>query len=491
MLSAMTKTKLLVGLATMLSMALLAAMPAALAAKRNPWSRIGTVHDNFNQPGLAVAANGGLHAVWVRSAADDTQDLVHTPVTLAGNVGASDAVQSGWAAMWPVPDLIATASGFRAFWGGIRSTQASETNMNVNTAAAPATGTPWTLQQGDASEGSGGYASDIGAVVGGGGTPLFAYAGTGGVFVHAGTDPATADYNVQTQLGGCCGYYPDLGYDASAGNAWVVWGSNATNRVGLYAQRVDASTGAPRGSAARLPKSATSYRGSLNFDQQITRTPVVSGAHAAYVAYTSGYPSTNRILVWKLSSAGVAAPVVVATGRDLRTPGIAADSSGRIWVTWSTSSSAVPVVHARRSNPKVTRFGASVSVSKPPAGDCQDLFELTPAAAPSRLHLVGTFESACSSTTLGLYYSQVFPGLGISASPSHIRGKSQVTFTVRDAGVAVKGARVSVAGKSDTTDGSGAATVTIGPVSKKTRYVATASHRSFVKGRTTVVVRPK
>ena len=488
MLSAMTRTKLL--LATVAAMTVLAStvVPAASAAGSNPWKKIGTVQENFNQPGLIVSASGTLQTVWVRAGASNTQDLVHTPVSLTGVIGANDGVQTGWASMWPVPDLIVAGGNLQAFWGGIRTTQAGETNQNISTATAPSAGTPWTLHPGDVSEGSGGYASDIGAAVGASSTPLFSWGATAGVFVHAGTDPSTPDYNVQTQLGGCCGYSPDIGYDASSGDAWVVWASNATNHVGLYAQKIDATTGQPIGTASRLPQSATTYAGTVSFDQQITRTPVVTGAHAAYVAYTAGYPSTNRIMLWKLSSAGVSAPIVVAKETNLRTPGIAVDSTGRVWVSWShNGSDGLPVVQARRSNPAVTRLGATVSVTKTPSGDCQSLYELTPAAATSRLHVVATY--ACTAG-LGLYYTQVFPGLSLSASPSHFQGKSKVTFTVTDAGASVAGATVSVDGKTDTTNSNGKATITLGPVNKKTRFVATARKHAFVRGRTTVVVRP-
>lgn len=484
MLSAVTKTKLLIATAGAVAALASAAVPSATAAGSNPWKKIGTVHDNFNQPGLTVASTGALHVIWIRPDGNNA-DVVHTPVSLGGTLGANATLQSNWVEIWPVPDLLSTASGLQAFWGGTRSLDANETNKDLSTATAPASGSPWTLQSGDVESGSGGAASAVGAAMGAGGVPLISWdAGSTGVFVHAGTDPSTPNYNVQTQLGGCCGYTPDIGYDASSGNAWVAWASNATNHVGLYVQKLDATTGEPIGSASRLPQSATTYAGSLNFDQQITRTPVVTGAHAAYIAYTGGYPSSNRILLWKLSSAGVSAPMVVATGSDLRTPGVAADASGRIWVTWSSGG----VVHARRSNPKVTRFGAVVSVSQKPAGGCDTLYELTPAAASSRLHEVATY--SCTNG-LGLYYAQVFPGLSVSASPSHFRGKSKVTFTVTDAGEAVKGSKVSVDGKSATTGSNGEASIVLGPVTKKTRFVATATLHSFVRGRTTVVVRPQ
>jgi hypothetical protein len=484
MLSAMTRVKALIVVAGALAAMTSTALPAATAAGSNPWTKIGTVHDNFNQPGLAVGSSGGLHAVWVRDGSSNTQDLVHTLVSLGGAVGASDPVQTGWASMEAVPDLISTGDGLRAFWGGIRTTDAGETNANVSTASAPAAGSPWTLQTGDVTEGPAGYASSIGAGLGSAGTPLFTWAGTPGVYVHAGLDPSTTDYNLQTQLGGCCGYFPDVAYDPSSDAAWVVWGSNATDRVGLYAQKVNATTGAPMGSAVRLPQSAASYAGTVSFIQQITRTPVVAGAHAAYVAYTGGYPSSNRVLLWKLSSAGVSSPIVVASGGTYRTPGIGVDSIGRVWVAWTSDGA----VRARRSNPTVTKFGATVSVTKQPVGGCQTVYELTTAAAPSRLHVLGTY--ACTNG-LGLYYAQLFPGLRITASPDHFRGKEKVTFTVSDAGVPVKGATVSAGGKSDTTDAHGEATIVLGPVDHKTRIVATATHQFYVKGRTAVVVRPR
>jgi hypothetical protein len=493
MLSAVTKTKLLIATGCTVAALAVSAVPQATAAGSNPWKKIGTVHDNFNQPGLTAGADGSLHAVWVRNPTNSTQDVVHTSVSLGGTIGANTDVVTGWPEIWPVPDLVSTANGLQAFWGGTRSLQANETNKDLSTATAPANGAPWTLQSGDIETGAGGAASAIGAALGASGVPLVSWeSGSSGVFVHAGTDPSTANYNVQAQLGGCCGYTPDIGYDASSGDAWVVWASNATDHVGLYAQKLNATTGEPIGSATRLPQSATTYASTVSFDQQITRTPVVTGKHAAYVAYTASYPTTTRILLWKLSSAGVSAPIVVTKDADgVRTPGIAVDSNGRVWVTWShRGPNGLPVVQARRSNPAVTRFGAAVAVSKPPSGDCQSLYELTPAAASSRLHIVATWAASCSSS-YGLYYAQVFPGLSLSASPSHFRGKSKVTFTVTDAGVAVKGATVSVDGKTGTTDSKGEASIVLGPVNKKARFVATATRKSFVRGRTTVIVRPK
>lgn len=113
----MTRVQLAAAVVVVTSATGLAAMPAASAAKAGPWKQIGTVHDNFNQPGLTVGADGGLHVVWVRNPTSSTQDVVHTPVSLAGAVGSNTAVQTGWAEVWPVPDLLTTSTELQAFWG--------------------------------------------------------------------------------------------------------------------------------------------------------------------------------------------------------------------------------------------------------------------------------------------------------------------------------------------------------------------------------------
>lgn len=456
-----------------------------MAATPNPWHKIGAVPDNFDQPGVVVDADGTLHIVWVQPGSNNTENVVHTPASLAGVPGSPTSVQSGWAEVEAVPDLVSSSSGLQAFWGGMRSLDPAETNTDTNMATAPASGSPWTLHQGNVAKGAGDYSSNIGAALGAGGTPLLSWAATAGVYVHAGLDPNGTNYDVQGQLGGCCGYYPDIAYDAASGTASVAWVSNATNHSGVYVQQIDASTAAPVGTAILLPGSAVTYAGTPDqFDPQIERTPIVANKNGVYVAYTAGYPDTNKVLLWKLTASGASAGVVIGTGSESQKPGITTDADGRLWVTWKQTG----VIHARRSNPADTRWGATVSLRQPPSDSCDSLYEDTPAAADSVLDVVATW--TCNSGN-AFFLAQLYPGLSVAASPAHFSGKTKVTFTVTDAGVPVAGAKVSSAGKSATTNLQGKAALVFGAVSKKSRFSATATKLHFTVGKTSVVAVPK
>ena len=457
----------------------------AVAATPSPWHRIGSVPDNFDQPGLVVDPNGTLHAVWVQPGASNTENVIHTPASLAGVLGSPTTVQSGWAEIEAIPDLVSSSSGLQAFWGGMRSLDSTETNTDTNMASAPAAGTPWTLHQGNVAKGPGDYASGIGAALGAGDAPLTSWNATAGVYVHAGLDPTTTNYEVQAQLGGCCGYYPDTAYDPAAHAAWVAWVSNATNHSGVYVQQIDPSTAAPIGSAKQLPGSAVTYAGTPDqFDPKIERTPIVASKNGVFVAYTAGYPDTNKVVLWKVTASGVSTGTVLATGSELAAPGISADSAGRLWVTWAQHG----VVHARRSNPTATRWGATVSLTHFPSDACDTLYEVTPAAATSLVDVVGTW--TCNSGN-ALFLAQLYPGLTVVATPAHFSGRRTVTFTVTDAGVPVPGAKVSAGGRSATTNAQGKASFALGPVSHKERITAVASKLHFTAGRTAVVVVPK
>lgn len=442
--------------------------------------------DNFDQPGVFVDPTGSLHVVWVQPGANSTENVIHTPASLAGVLGTPTTVQSGWAEIEAVPDLVSSSNGLQAFWGGMRSLDPTETNTDTNMASSPASGDSWTLHPGNVAKGPGDYASEIGASLGAGGTPLLSWeAGTSGVFMHAGLDPTTQNYDVQAQLGGCCGYDPDIAYDPASGTAWVAWVSNATNHAGVYVQQIDPGTAAPMGSAARLPLSAMSYAGTPDqFVQQIERTPVVANKNGVYVAYTGGYPSTNKILLWKLTASGPSSALFIGTGSDVQKPGITTDSAGRLWVTWTQNG----VVHARRSNPTDTHWGANVSLTRFPSDSCDTLYEDTPAAAASVLDVIGTW--TCNSGN-ALFLAQLYPGLTVDASPGHFSGKTKVTFTVTDAGVPVPGAKVSADGKSATTNAQGKASFRLGPATHKERIAVTATKLHFTAGKTSVYVVPR
>jgi hypothetical protein len=85
-----------------------------------------------------------------------------------------------------------------------------------------------------------------------------------------------------------------------------------------------------------------------------------------YVAYTTGYPSTNKVRVWKLTTAKITSTVVAAGSAEKGQTAIAAGADGRIWVVWSQSSlNGRDRVYVRRSNAAATAFGPAKHYSTP------------------------------------------------------------------------------------------------------------------------------
>src|SRR3954447_13417799 len=437
--------------------AVLAIAPAAHAGSPGKWTQLGEANlANIDEVALARTADGVLHAVWtIPAAGNDT--LVHSAIAANGTASAPNVIQNGWASIGEVSDLLASPSGLQLFFGGIRSLDANETNDNLNLTTAGPDGASWNLVPGNVAKSDSAYASDIGGALLNDGTPIQAWGGTGaGVFVHRGLSESTPNFPVQAQLGGCCGYSPDIGVDTKNGNTFVVWISNATGKSGVYAQSLDPATGTPTGAPAQMPGSTTLFNGSQETSQQLQRIPVAARAGGGvYVAYPGGYPTTTQVRLWRIADSKSA---VLATSKSDHIVSLAADPDGRLWVFWVERSSSQ--VFARRSNKTATKFGPAVKV-KPPAGQ-DSAYKIDGNAQSGALDVVVLFGGDAQ------WHTQILPGLAIKASKSKIDGgkTTAVKFTVTDPD-AVKGAKVSAAGKSATTDSSGHATINLGPTKAK------------------------
>src|SRR3954447_283328 len=149
---------------TLLAIALIA-VPSASAGTPGKWTQLGQQNlANIDQVALARTADGTLHAVWtIPGANNDT--LVHDAIGPNGVVSPPNVIQTGWAGITAVPDLLADNAGLRVIFGGIRTTNSGETNQNANTATAPPSGADWTLQPGTIVKGDSAYASDVGAAL--------------------------------------------------------------------------------------------------------------------------------------------------------------------------------------------------------------------------------------------------------------------------------------------------------------------------------------
>lgn len=454
-------------------LAALALLPSsASAGVPGRWDRISpTTEANIDEPAAVRTADGVLHVVFRQKNATTTadSDLVHVPINAAGTVAAPSFVAQDWAGVTN-PALITDPAGLRAIFGGQHTTSTTDPNQNLNTATSSSGGGSWALFPGPIATGGYVYGSDQAAIVGPGGVPFEAWGSTAGLFVHRGLDPAAPNNDFQTQFGGCCGYDPGLAVDAATGQLWVAWFSNATGHQGVFAQNVEAGSGAPVASAVLMPGSVTTYNGAPNIDPQLQRTPITGrpGKPGVFVAYPGGYPSHDAVLLWQL---GAAASTVIARGSGVRTVSVASDPAGRLWVTWSVNSGGVPRVFARRSNPAATLFGATVAVAAPPG--IQTDFRMDPFAQAGVLDVLGNFGAADSSDAI--WHTQIQPGMTVTVKPSrlHRKSKTKLTVSVQDAGQPIAGATVKLGAKTATTNGAGKARLAVGKAHHRTTLTVT------------------
>ena len=452
-----------VGLAAIaLTVLLVGATGADAAAWKQVTSSNGT---SVEQVDLLRSPNGVLNVVWHVESGPSSYDLHLTKITAAGTVGATSSIVTGWASM-ANPTLVQTSAGLRAIFGGIRTTSPTETNDELSTAVSTDGGTIWTLTEGNIVPGGTlAYGRPVAAATLSDETILEVWAGSLGTWAHAGLSQAAANHDFQAPLG-------DHGYDpgiATSGmSAMMAWYSNAAGHLGVHAQGV-ASDGSPVGSALVMPGTANMTVGMLG------RTPVVARAGGGfYVAYATGYPSLNRVKVWKVGAA--AATELAKTVGNNTTATVAAAPDGRLWVAWVDRVGFLYHVFARRSNKAGTAWGAAVDVGRPAVSG---MYHLDADATATALDVFVNASPNLSSNAV-TYYKRTLPGLSLSASRAKLpRGKTvSVTFAVRDAGDPVKGAKVKAGGKSGTTNAQGKVTLrltgagrTLKAAASKSKYV--------------------
>jgi hypothetical protein len=465
--------------------ALLVLAPAAFAGTPGKWTIVGGQSlDNIDEATLLRTPDNVLHLAWTipshnRGGAGDA--LVHASIAPNGGVNLPNSIQENWASIGSVSDLILTGGNLRTLFGGIRTTESTETNGNLNTAVSSDAGQTWALQPGTVVKGDSAYGSDIGAATAPDGTVYISWAGTGaGAFTHAGLDPATPNYELNGQLGGgCCGYSSDIAVD-QAGQRYVAWLSNGTGKEGLWVQELGAD-GAPSGVPVHMPGSSTLFNGSLQTSQQLMRASIVARpGGGVYAAYSSGYPTATKAIVWKI---GTAKQTVVASSKGDHIVGMAAAPDGHLWLVWVDRSGGSRIF-AARSDKKGGRWGPAVPLGRP-AGQ-STAYKVAGNAQANTLDVVALF----SGTGLNAqWHTQALPGLALKASPSKVNGNkaTTATFTVTDP-EPVKGAKVSIGSKSATTDSNGKAELTIGPTKSKSA-TAFAKKDGYTSGKRKVKIR--
>jgi hypothetical protein len=147
-------------------------------------------------------------------------------------------------------------------------------------------------------------------------------------------------------------------------------------------------------------------------------------------------------------------------------------------VLWEQrTSTGAPRVFARRSNPAVTAFGETVSFAPPPKAS--DAWKLDADAQTGKVDVLGSFSTPAGLAT---WHTQVLPGLTLVTQKAKRLKDGRVSIRVRvlDAGAAISGASVGVAGKKVKTGAGGRATFTIAR-GKRRSLTLTASRSGYGK----------
>jgi hypothetical protein len=422
------------------ALTVLALAATAQAGPRGQWTRLPGTVINFAEPGIARTSDGVLHVIYTRMNGTK-EDLIHVEISPAGKVGADAVALGGWASM-SHPDLLRMADGsLRAFFGGIRSTTPGETNNSLNTATAPAAGTPWTLKPGKAAQSTSAYATGVaGAGLAKDGTPISTWSGSPGLGFHYGVNPGDPDRAIPQS--GCCLYTPDIAVDAAGGQAWVAFHSNESATHGLFVNAI--GPGGPQGGRRLAPGSVVG-KSSIYPGNRASITGRI-GPAGVYLFYGQGYPTFKTLALWKVDTAK---PQIVIKADGNEHANVAAAPDGRLWLMWEQNES----IFAARTNKTATRLGA-VNALKPPSGGT--IYRLNGEGSAGPLDLIANLQTGDQQ---GFWHQQVWPKLSLTASTRAVGAGRTITFRVLDAGDPVAGATVKAGGKSLKTAANGQATL--------------------------------
>jgi hypothetical protein len=415
--------------------------------------------------GVARTADGTLHIAWREDTPGTINSAVRTrTIAPGGSLGSVATVVSGWS-VGADPTLAAGGGALRVFFPSIIPTE------GLQTATAPGAGGPWSspalITAADFVRGR-----TVGATTTSDGISIQTWYGVAEIVVHrglsGGPDNVISGEGTNTR--------PDIVTEAGGGLE-VAWCSFGGGAPGTYVRRVDPASGAGAGNAVQLPGSATSGQASCVLESEVSRRePIAARAGGGvFVAGTSGYPSLDRVLLWRLDASGAVAATLVAAsepGVSHAEPAIAAAPDGRIWLAWlRPNPSGGRTIVARRSNRAGTVLGAAVTRTAP-SGNALGTINLS--AQSGRVDVLGIMSTVTNEKSVR--HTQMLPGLTLQRSGGARQRPGRryaVTFSVLDAGDPVAGARVRAGGRFAATAANGRATLILRRGA--TRVIATKS----------------
>lgn len=423
---------------------------AATSGSPGKWTRVTEPGSNTDEVGASRTPDQVLHVVWRKKVGDKQEALLHASISPVGKVGAAKTALT----LESVgnPDLVTLPDGkLRMVFPALGSTTE---DGGIKAATAPASGATWVRDGLRISESVSALEAP-GAGLTRDGDLVFAYTKTGTLAFHVGLDPAVKDTPVQANTQ-CCDYQAEVATDASTGETYLAWFSNAKGRTGVWARRILPAVGAP----AQAPGSSTGGS-AAGVDQRSALTARI-GAPGVYMATCKGYPSCTQVMLWRVG--GAAQPVAkTKAAEDIN---IAAGPEGRLWVMWDEGSPRT--IFAARTNKAATKLGPVQQVT-PPAGT-DAIWKLKGEGSLGPLDLLANVRQGTPQAT---WHTQVWPPLALSARARTVRGEDgkdrrEVVFSVTDVGDPVPGARIAFGGRTLTTDAGGKAVVATAAAGKAT-----------------------
>ena len=469
------------GVGVLMALSMLSIPASALAGGPGVWTRLATVDNLADTVGMLRTADGTLHLVWLaKKAANGTHAYGTSTVSVAGRLLATGTALSNWATLETDPQLVRDGAAMRLVFEGNTGATGCFADGAIFTETS-SNGSSWTPVQGSLSAHTAGVGNIAATTESDGTTPVTTFAA--GHLFHIGVDPscpASSPDGTITPTAGSAQSNPAIVTDTRTGAVWVAWFQSFVKQ-GYWVEQILPSQGPP------IEAPGSSSAGGQNnqpLDPVALAARVGGGVYMAYCAATSVQPCAH-IDLWRVGSprAQVVPGSQNTTGARVA---LAADPLGKLSVAWYNE--AKTVIHSVRTNPTVTAWGI-VRTTKPPS-HTSEFTGIQTQGSSGRLDVVIVDELSTAGSPIGIYQTQILPGLALTAKPRTFSHKkaAKVTFTASDAGQPVQGAIVNCLGKSGKTTAAGTVTLKFRKGAARGVHVCSAGRAGYSAGRTTVKV---
>ena len=395
--------------------------------------------------GFARTADGALHVVFETNTSwgDSASGVGALSISPSGHVGPQVQALSwgtpGAGSPNGIPGLAVLSDGtLEATFGG--SPTIDDGPWGINSSDGGAT---WTAPA-DIGSGSMEFGDSAVRLAISKGTPVIAAGCCGAIVIQQGFGPGSNTFSLTNSADNAAGN-TDTAVDAATGAVIAGWGSNAGSG-GLWLQQAAPTTGA----AVKAPVPSQYHTSPALI---LAGRDTGSGVFAAYPA---DFGNTSHMRLLRYGGGSVAVGSI--KGLHAASWGVGTGPSGRIWVMWAGEINGKGVIAITRSNKAVTRFEPVVIYRF----DWASLFSLAGDGRLGPLDLLMSGLPAKAGAVGGIYNARALPVLSAGVTVKNpSKGHFTLKITVTDAGDALKGATVTVKGKTAKTNASGTASITL------------------------------